>query len=458
MSNIDVVTFTNKIHGILQGTVQVFNGFVNGLDWELLGTKFSQLTVGLTGAVADAIKSVDWSTLGKGISDFFANIDLSQMVINFVSIFTNAIVGLANMLIAIDWKMVGQKLGNAIKDGLNTILTAIKNIDWEAIGKSIGDFIFSIDWLGIAVKLLQILAQGISAGYDIIIGIVKSLIDAILNIDWGELGKNIVDLIVVGLELLADYVFGIFTKAIEFVLNIDWKSVGTNILNWIQQGLQSFNEWIENLFNKALNGIKKIFSGIGAWFKNTVWENGIKAAFSNVTSWFQNTFSKAWNAVKNVFSSGGKIFDGIKDGILSTFKTVVNGIIGGINKVITIPFNGINNALSRIKNISILGNKPFNGLINTISVPQIPMLAKGAVIPPNAKFLAMLGDQTNGRNLEAPESLIRKIVREESGNNNREFILSLKAILECDKKQFGELSLEGIRLKEEQNGKKYLVN
>lgn len=47
---------------------------------------------------------------------------------------------------------------------------------------------------------------------------------------------------------------------------------------------------------------------------------------------------------------------------------------------------------------------------------SIPMLASGAVIPPNAPFMAMLGDQRNGTNLEAPESLIRKIVREESGN------------------------------------------
>ena len=47
--------------------------------------------------------------------------------------------------------------------------------------------------------------------------------------------------------------------------------------------------------------------------------------------------------------------------------------------------------------------------------PQIPYLATGAVIPPRAPFMAVLGDQTNGRNLEAPEDLIRKIVREESG-------------------------------------------
>lgn len=46
---------------------------------------------------------------------------------------------------------------------------------------------------------------------------------------------------------------------------------------------------------------------------------------------------------------------------------------------------------------------------------NIPYLATGAVIPPNAPFYAVLGDQKHGTNLETPESLLRQIVREESG-------------------------------------------
>ena len=54
-----------------------------------------------------------------------------------------------------------------------------------------------------------------------------------------------------------------------------------------------------------------------------------------------------------------------------------------------------------------------------VSIPNIPLLAQGAVIPPNAPFMAMLGDQRNGTNLEAPEDLIRQIVREEAGDNSQ---------------------------------------
>jgi hypothetical protein len=87
----------------------------------------------------------------------------------------------------------------------------------------------------------------------------------------------------------------------------------------------------------------------------------------------------AWQAVKNVFSKGGKIFDGIKDGILNGLKAVINGIIKGINKVVSVPFDGINWALNKLRSLSILGVKPF-GWISTINVPQIPLLEKGGVL------------------------------------------------------------------------------
>ena len=59
------------------------------------------------------------------------------------------------------------------------------------------------------------------------------------------------------------------------------------------------------------------------------------------------------------------------------------------------------------------------------------MLAKGAVIPPNAPFAAILGDQTSGTNIETPEALLRQIVREESESElMREQNALLRQILE----------------------------
>ena len=55
----------------------------------------------------------------------------------------------------------------------------------------------------------------------------------------------------------------------------------------------------------------KIKSGASA-----AWD-GITSVFGVVVDWFREKFSAAWQAVKDVFSTGGKIFDGIKDGIVS---------------------------------------------------------------------------------------------------------------------------------------------
>lgn len=163
--------------------------------------------------------------------------------------------------------------------------------------------------------------------------------------------------------------------------------------------------------------VSEFFSGMWESLKAgaaEAWE-GIKSAFSTVAKFFGDIFRSAWEKVVEVFSPLGEIFIDIRDGILTVFKSIVNGIISGLNQAIAIPFSGINSALMGIKGFSIMGIQPFAGL-RTIDVPQIPYLAQGAVIPPNREFMAVLGDQTHGRNLEAPEDLIRQIIREEIGN------------------------------------------
>lgn len=474
LASIDVVGFTNKIHSILQACVQVFNGFITGLDWSLLGTKFSQLVVGLTGAIADAIKAIDWSALGKGISDFIASIDWAQLTTNVISIFTNAFVGLTELITSIDWSMVGQKLGEAIISGLNTIADAIEQIDWGKVGESIKNFLCGIDWSGIFSALIEVI-KNIVGG-----------IDEFLTAIFGEGGATTIEAIAIAIGLVAGalalynaataiaaVVTTALTSPVTLVIALiaalvaiiilcvkHWdeiKETAVKCWEWIKETWSKAGEWFNNTI---IQPIKDFFTGMWNGLKEgakNAWE-GIKSVFSKVTNWFKDVFSRAWQAVKNVFSTGGKIFDGIKEGIANVFRTVVNGIIGGINKVISVPFKAINGMLNTIRNVSILGVSPFKGFWkqNPLSVPQIPMLAQGAVIPPNAKFAAILGDQRNGRNLEAPEKLIRQIVREETGD--RDVIFNGTFVVQCEGIELGRASLKGLRLMEQKNGKKYLLN
>lgn len=149
------------------------------------------------------------------------------------------------------------------------------------------------------------------------------------------------------------------------------------------------NFWI-NLWENVKKITKKAWDALTNGAKNA-W-NGIKSVFSKVGSFFSETFSKAWSKVKSIFSTGGKIFAGIKDGIASAFKNIVNGLIGGINKVVSVPFNAINKMLNKIRNVSILGAEPFKKFWgeNPVAVPQIPKLAKGGVV--DRATLAMIGE------------------------------------------------------------------
>lgn len=214
------------------------------------------------------------------------------------------------------------------------------------------------------------------------------------------------------------------------------------VVDWVVEKWTAVKDWFSGLWEKVASG------AVAAW-------DGIKSAFKSVPEWFQSKFRDAWQKVKDVFSTGGRIWSGIKEGIENTFRTVVNAIIRGMNTIIAVPFNKINSMLNAIRNASFLGISPFQNMwgVNPLPVPQIPMLARGAVIPANRQFLAVLGDQRNGNNLEAPESLLRQIVREEAGGagSRYEFIARL------DRRTLFDEVITEAKLRKGQTGKNPLV-
>ena len=88
------------------------------------------------------------------------------------------------------------------------------------------------------------------------------------------------------------------------------------------------------------------------------------------------------------------------NGLVSGCCNGLNALIRAINKInFTIP-----------EWVPKFGGEKIGFNLKEVSVPKIPYLAKGAVIPPNAPFLAMLGDQKHGTNIEAPLSTIQEAV------------------------------------------------
>lgn len=123
------------------------------------------------------------------------------------------------------------------------------------------------------------------------------------------------------------------------------------------------------------------FSNVGTWFDQNVLQP-IKTVFTTVWNTIYDTVKGIWDNILKLFSSGGKIFSGVVDGVANVFKTIVNTLISGINKVIAIPFKTINGLLNTIRNASFLGVSPFKGLWeqNPLPVPKIPKLEKGGIL------------------------------------------------------------------------------
>lgn len=226
--------------------------------------------------------------------------------------------------------------------------------------------------------------------------------------------------------LQSDTLFPIYDKAVaawEAVVTFFTESIPTfftqTVPGWfsdlwtsIKDVFKNAEEWFGNKFETAWNNIKSAFSlsSVSSFFSG-IW-GGIKSAFGSVTKWFKDTFTAAWQGVKNVFSTGGKIFSGIKDGIADVFKDTVNTVIDGLNIVIAAPFNAINDAIGWIRNLEIAGWNPFDGL-SEISIPQIPKLATGTVVPANyGEFMAILGDNKREAEIVSPLSTIRQAVAE----------------------------------------------
>lgn len=153
------------------------------------------------------------------------------------------------------------------------------------------------------------------------------------------------------------------------------------------------------------------FAQIGAWAAERL--AALQAPFQGIADWFHGIFSDAWQRVLDVFSRGGSIFQGIESGISEVFKNTVNGLIDGINNVLTLPFWNIKEALRVIREWGIwlpwAGDwQPFAWLPD-IDLPRIPRLAQGTVVPANyGEFLAVLGDNKREAEVVSPVSKIEE--------------------------------------------------
>ena len=187
----------------------------------------------------------------------------------------------------------------------------------------------------------------------------------------------------------------------------------------IQEKLSAFDEFLKNIFAKDFTEQFGAFGAVLNVFFNSVegvW-NAIKKVFGGIVDFVKNVFAGNWSAA---WDSIVQIFTGIWEGIVGYFKPPLNAIIGFINGLISAIVNAVNFVIRAVNKLSIdipnwdifgsLAGQTFGLNIPLVSSCEIPYLAQGAVLPANRPFMAIVGDQRHGTNVEAPLATIQEAV------------------------------------------------
>lgn len=345
--------------------------------------------------------------------------------------------------VEIDSKITG--IANKIKEALEPVKTFIYDNfinptqDWAASLDLSG---LKESFAGLGEAALPVLQQIGGLLSDIYQGVIlpltgwsiTTLLPAI-----GELLKSVLGFIRSALEPLINGVKSLFEAASPIV---DW--IKDTVVEIIGDFSDAFDD-LAALFEEKGPEIEEIFSGIGEIIA-AVWKivgpilnvakELVRKVFGFINQYviavigtvidvllglvnfiagvFTGDWSRAWQGLKQIV-----------DGWWKGFKKVLNVIIGGINGLVSGVVKGLNYLIRALNKLSFdipswvpaLGGKHFGLNIKEITAPKIPLLATGAVIPPNAPFTAILGDQRHGNNIETPEALLRQVVREESGGS-----------------------------------------
>lgn len=394
---------TQKLKNALPWILAIGAGFA---AWKL-GPKLGldlQKTIGLAVGIFGAL------TLVQNILDSIVNGVTEENMTGMIFGMTLAVTGL--------YVALGPVAGGitAIVSGLAVLAVAFS--DAEKSGWN-----FQNQMLAIAGILAAGVGIGILTGswIPLFIGMIAALLLSITTATGH--GQELISGVKETLKGFIDFFAGIFTgdtertaAGIAGIFGGLKNAVGA-VIDGIRDWLNSLLDWIDNKTNGKLKplitGIKDIVTAVFGNIKQTVGNviDDIKTIFSGLIKFisgvFSGDFDKAWEGIKDIF------------------KGIWNTIIDLLNGAINIIIKGLNWLIKQMNKISFdvpswvpfVGGKSIGVNISYISENVLPRLAKGAVIPANDEFLAVLGDQTHGNNIEAPEELIRKIVREESGGS-----------------------------------------
>lgn len=314
---------------------------------------------------------------------------------------------------------------------LATFISTVLTDAWNEILLPVIDF-FVKTLIPQLISIFKQLWQKVLIPFVTFMGEVFTPVVKILTDVWTSLWKNVILPIAKAIggvlkeawvaiyDILTKTIIPIIGKVIE-VLTFLWKNV--------------VNPIIDVLWKSFKPAFDTVFKGIGDLITGLL--GALKGLIKFVAGVFTGDWKKAWEGIQ-------EIFKGIFDSLVAIAKTPINLIIDIINGLINGIASGINAVIDSVNAIKfdipdwvpVFGGNSIGFRLQKVTAPKIPKLAQGAVIPPNSEFMAILGDQKKGLNIETPLQTMLDAFRQanaENGNTGGVIDLTLnldgKAIL-----------------------------
>jgi phage-related protein len=275
-------------------------------------------------------------------------------------------------------------------------------------------------------------------------GIWMDFVDVLAEF-WNKWGSPIFDNIKKAWQTTSDLFVTLWNKFLKPIWDTFMKTVDKLWTEHLKPLLANFMDFVGELVNGALEIYNKFIAPIVKWFVEkfgppiskvisyiiTIFGEflggvvdavsgiitALKGIVQFITGVFTGDWKKAWEGVKNIFK-------GVFDALVGIVRTPINLIIDIINGMVSGIVTGINAVINAVNKISFeMPATPFSKAytvgfnLKTVTAPKIPRLATGTVIPPNSEFLAILGDQKKGTNIEAPLDTIVAAFKAVTGQN-----------------------------------------
>lgn len=405
-----LTTMLRIAQNVLKTIGNIASGFADAWNKNNVGTQIIQ-------NIADALVVVMQfiEKIAEDTATWAANLDfypLLESISNLTSTFAPIIEAIGNVLDWIYKNIVLPMLKWVIEVGLPTVINLVSKVatflaEHQPIVEAFGAALIGAFAAAKIAGLASIIIKNVSG----IAMAAKGLI-ALMTGTGGIMG---------GIKAIATAIGpgGIFVLAVGACIAIgvllykNWdkiKEMAGKVWDWISNKTRRFVEDIGNKLRGLATKMTTIWGNIKAsahqkW--NAIWST-VSGFAERIKNAIVDKFTSAKNTVVNVF-------DGMRDAIRSVLNNIISVVNGAISKV-----NGVVSAIESAfsfgpwKVPTPFGSKTIGFKATFPRVPTVPYLAKGAVIPPRSEFLAVLGDQKQGNNIETPEALLRKIVREET--------------------------------------------